>query len=98
MELSDSVALSCGSIWRSETPYVFLNTMKPSEHSWHDAAHELGHLVMHKHGGPRGRAAEEQANHFAAALLMPAAAGHARAKLECAVDEIRKAENSLSGI
>jgi len=63
-------AFSC---WRDETPFVFLNTFKSTEHSRFDAAHELGHLVMHKHGGPHaGREAEAEANRFASALLMPA--------------------------
>ncbi len=47
-------AFSC---WRDDTPYVFLNTFKSAEHSRFDAAHELGHLVLHKHGGP-GQARE----------------------------------------
>ncbi len=76
------------SLWRHGTPYVFLNTQKTPEHSRFDAAHELGHLVLHRHGhggcdGPpslepdaeldatRGRKAEDEANAFAAALLMP---------------------------
>ena len=42
-------AFSC---WRDDTPYIFLNTYKSAEHSRFDAAHELGHLVLHKHGGP----------------------------------------------
>lgn len=63
-------AFSC---WRDETPFVFLNTFKSTEHSRFDAAHELGHLVMHKHGGPHaGREAEVEANRFASAFLMPA--------------------------
>jgi Zn-dependent peptidase ImmA (M78 family)/DNA-binding XRE family transcriptional regulator len=61
------------SLWRSERPFVFLNMMKTPEHSRLDAAHELGHLVLHKHGGPKGRKAEEQANLFASSFLMPAA-------------------------
>lgn len=61
------------SLWRSERPYVFLNMMKTPEHSRFDAAHELGHLVLHRHGGPKGRKAEEQANLFASSFLMPAA-------------------------
>jgi Zn-dependent peptidase ImmA (M78 family)/DNA-binding XRE family transcriptional regulator len=69
----NTMSVDAFSVWRAEMPYVFLNTMKSAEHSRHDAAHELGHLVMHKHGGPRGRTAEDQANHFAAAFLMPAA-------------------------
>ena len=44
-----------------------------SMRSRQDAAHELGHLVMHRHGGPIGRQAEEQANAFASAFLMPRA-------------------------
>jgi len=62
-------AFSC---WRNGTPYIFLNMFKSSERSRLDAAHELGHLVMHKHGGPQqGRSAEVEANHFAAAFLLP---------------------------
>ncbi|MEA2834392.1 MAG: hypothetical protein QOG66_2594 [Methylobacteriaceae bacterium] len=60
------------STWRGDRPFVFLNMMKTPEHSRFDAAHELGHLVLHKHGGPRGRTAEDQANQFASSFLMPA--------------------------
>jgi len=64
-------AFSC---WRNETPYVFLNTFKTAEHSRFDAAHELGHLILHKHGGPnQGKEAEREANNFAASFLMPEA-------------------------
>jgi Zn-dependent peptidase ImmA (M78 family)/transcriptional regulator with XRE-family HTH domain len=59
------------SIWNGGIPYVFLNTNKSSEHSRFDAAHELGHLILHKHGPPRGLEAEKQANAFASAFLMP---------------------------
>jgi Zn-dependent peptidase ImmA (M78 family) len=69
----NTMSVDAFSVWRGATPYVFLNTMKSAEHSRHDAAHELGHLLMHKHGGPKGRAAEDHANLFAAAFLMPAA-------------------------
>ena len=57
--------------WRDEIPYVFLNTKKTAEHSRMDAAHELGHLVLHGHGGPRGRDAEREAQAFGSAFLMP---------------------------
>lgn len=64
-------AFSC---WRNEIPYVFLNTFKSAEHSRFDAAHELGHLILHKHGTKGdSRAAEMEANAFASALLMPSA-------------------------
>src|SRR5439155_26408451 len=36
---------------------VFLNTGKSSERRRFDAAHELGHLVVHKHAAPGGIAA-----------------------------------------
>jgi Zn-dependent peptidase ImmA (M78 family)/DNA-binding XRE family transcriptional regulator len=61
------------SIWQGEIPYIFLNTTKTAERSRMDAAHELGHLVLHAHGGPRGRGAEDEAHAFGAALLMPRA-------------------------
>ncbi len=60
------------SFWREATPYVFLNTQKTAEHSRFDAAHELGHLALHRHGGPRGKGAEHEADRFASAFLMPA--------------------------
>lgn len=37
-----------------------------------DAAHELGHLIMHRRGDPSDRAIERQAHNFAASFLMPA--------------------------
>lgn len=61
------------SLWRRNAPYVFLNTIKTAEHSRMDAAHELGHLALHKHGGPNGRQAELEAQQFASSFLMPRA-------------------------
>jgi Zn-dependent peptidase ImmA (M78 family)/DNA-binding XRE family transcriptional regulator len=63
------------SLWRDGKPFVFLNTMKSAERSRFDAAHELGHLALHRHGGPncRGREAEREADMFASAFLMPRA-------------------------
>jgi Zn-dependent peptidase ImmA (M78 family)/DNA-binding XRE family transcriptional regulator len=58
------------SLWHDSTPFIFLNTFKSAEHSRFDAMHELGHLVMHRHGGPDGRAAEHEADAFASAMLM----------------------------
>ena len=54
------------------TPYVFLDTSKTAERLRFDAAHELGHLVLHcEEGVPHGRDAEQQAHRFASAFLMP---------------------------
>lgn len=61
------------SVWRKSIPYVFLNTMKSAEASRFDAAHELAHLVLHQDGKMTGREAEDQANAFASAFLMPRA-------------------------
>ena len=63
-------AFSC---WRNDQPFVFLNTFKSTERSRFDAAHELGHLVLHRHGAPQdSRQAENEADRFASAFLMPA--------------------------
>ncbi len=69
------------SFWRDERPFIFLNNFKTAEHSLFDSVHELGHLVLHQHGGPQGqsRLAEREANAFASAFLMPANDVRARA-------------------
>lgn len=59
------------SLWRNDEPFIFLNTFKSAERSRFDAAHELGHLILHRHGGPAHRSAETEANTFASAFLMP---------------------------
>jgi Zn-dependent peptidase ImmA (M78 family)/DNA-binding XRE family transcriptional regulator len=59
------------SLWMNKAPFIFLNMQKTAERSRFDAAHELGHLVMHKSGSPQGREAELEANAFASAFLMP---------------------------
>jgi Zn-dependent peptidase ImmA (M78 family)/DNA-binding XRE family transcriptional regulator len=67
----DAREVDAFSLWTGGIPYVFLNSNKSAEHSRFDAAHELGHLVLHKHGPPRGIEAERQANTFASAFLLP---------------------------
>lgn len=59
------------SLWRNDEPFIFLNTFKSAERSRFDAAHELGHLLLHRHGGPAYRSAENEANTFASSFLMP---------------------------
>lgn len=60
-------AFSC---WHGEIPFIFLNTFKSAERSRFDAAHELGHLVLHVHGGIAGRDVEREADIFASAFLV----------------------------
>jgi Zn-dependent peptidase ImmA (M78 family)/DNA-binding XRE family transcriptional regulator len=72
----DTRSVDAFSFWKSDRPLIFLNTAKSAERSRFDGAHELGHIVLHKHGGPHGLSAgqsvEDQANAFASAFLMPA--------------------------
>ena len=63
------------SVWRDDVPYVFLNRFKSAERSRLDAAHELAHLCLHKHGGSaaiyKNSPIEQEANGFAGAFLVP---------------------------
>lgn len=79
-------AFSC---WRDDIPYIFLNTFKSADRSRLDAAHELAHLVLHRHGGPRqGREAEVEANSFASTFLMPTADIKSRLPFVRRLDEL----------
>lgn len=88
--LAESTAtLDAFSVWRGDTPYVFLNTAKSAERSRFDAAHELGHLVMHKHGGPQqGKSAEYEAQLFASSFLMPQSDVEAKIPRALTLDQI----------
>ncbi len=92
--LSESTAaVDAFSFWRDRKPYIFLNNFKTAERSIFDAAHELGHLVMHRHGGPRpSRSAEREANAFASAFLMPENDVRARIPRFVTVDIIIRAK------
>lgn len=67
----DSRDLDGFSFWHGSRPIIMLNTQKSAERSRMDAAHELGHLVMHRE--ETAREEERQANKFGGAFLMPAA-------------------------
>lgn len=69
----DAKEVDAFSMWKGGRPFVFLNTFKSAEHCRFDAAHELGHLVMHQHAQPQGPDLEREANAFASAFLMPKA-------------------------
>lgn len=71
---ADCAAVDAFSFTWHQRPYVLLNTAKSGERGRFDAAHELGHLVLHsEHRLPHGPDAEQEANRFAAAFLMPRA-------------------------
>ena len=86
--------LDAFSFWRpaaDPTPFVFLNTQKSGEHSRLDAAHELGHLVMHwHHEAPQGRKAEQEAQTFGSAFLMPEKAVAASAPRFATLSEVER--------
>jgi Zn-dependent peptidase ImmA (M78 family) len=93
-----SLATDCAAVdafsfvWR-ETPYVLLNTGKSGERGRFDAAHELGHLVLHsEHRVPHGPDAEHEANRFAAAFLMPRASVLAQGLAGAGIDRILDAK------
>jgi len=82
------VEVDACSIWLAGRPFVFLNTFKSAERSRFDAAHELGHLVLHKHGAPNGQEAEKEANTFARHFLMPEPAVRADAPRVATLSEL----------
>ncbi len=85
-----SQAVDALSTWKAGIPLVFLNGAKSAERSRFDAAHELGHLVLHRHGSPAGREAEDQAQRFASAFLMPRASVLARSPKLATINELLK--------
>lgn len=69
MERSDIDGFS---VWHEDHPVVVLGDDKGvAARSRFDAAHELGHLVMHGPDRAGTREAEKEAHRFAAAFLMP---------------------------
>lgn len=67
----DCLAVDAFSLWREGVPYVFLNTQKSAERSRMDAAHELGHLVLHRDTPLGVKEMEDEARRFGAAFLIP---------------------------
>lgn len=88
----NTLSVDAFSCWRNDIPYVFLNTYKSSEHSRFDAAHELAHLCLHRHGGPNQKQAETEANAFASGFLMPEADVRSRVIYVDSLDQIMKAK------
>jgi len=92
--LSENTAsVNAFSFWRDNRPFVFLNNFKTAESSIFDTAHELGHLIMHKHGEPTGlRSAEREADRFASAFLMPANDVRARVPRPVTINTVLQAK------
>jgi Zn-dependent peptidase ImmA (M78 family) len=68
----DSPCLDAVSFWRDGYPFVVLNLGKSGERGRLDAAHELGHLVLHRHHAELGtKKVEDEATEFGSAFLLP---------------------------
>lgn len=85
------------SFWKNDTAFIFLNTQKSAERSRFDAAHELGHLVLHKHGTQVSeenkekedkRSVEREADKFASAFLMPEGSVRANAPRFASIENL----------
>jgi Zn-dependent peptidase ImmA (M78 family)/transcriptional regulator with XRE-family HTH domain len=62
------------SAWIGVRPFVILASNKgAADRSRFDAAHELGHILLHADAGPGDPIVEREANRFAAEFLVPAA-------------------------
>lgn len=89
----DTKTVDAFSCWRNSQPFVFLNTFKSTERSRFDAAHELGHLVMHRHGEQQdSRQAENEADRFASYFLMPQDDVAARIRYVTGLEELIRAK------
>jgi Zn-dependent peptidase ImmA (M78 family)/DNA-binding XRE family transcriptional regulator len=88
--------LDAYSLYWDGQPFIFLSTGKTGERGRFDAAHELGHLVLHgEHQVPSSRpAAETEANRFAAAFLMPRASVLAQGLRNATPDRILTAKST----
>lgn len=78
------------SYWSDATPFVLLNTEVSNERLRFDLAHELGHLILHKHAAPVGREAENEANGFASEFLMPESSVRGNRSAFWSISEILK--------
>jgi Zn-dependent peptidase ImmA (M78 family)/transcriptional regulator with XRE-family HTH domain len=59
------------SAWQDGRPLVFLVSDRQGARMRFDAAHELGHLVMHPDAAPGSPELEREANRFSGAFLIP---------------------------
>ncbi len=92
---AESNELDAYSLYWNAQPVIFLSTGKSGERGRFDAAHELGHLVLHgEHLAPNRPVAEAEANRFAAAFLMPRASVLAQGLRDATADQILQAKRT----
>lgn len=81
---------------RDSARYVFLNTSRSAERQRFDAAHELGHLVLHGEQDMEPSTSKEretEANRFAAGFLMPRSAVLAQSMRSASLERILAARS-----
>ena len=89
----ETATVNAFSFWMDSTPYIFSNNFKSPESSIFDAAHELGHIVLHRHGAlDGGKKIEKEADTFASAFLMPEDDVRSRMPRPITVDVIIRAK------
>jgi Zn-dependent peptidase ImmA (M78 family)/transcriptional regulator with XRE-family HTH domain len=59
------------STWHLGRPLIFVSLNRPASRVHFDVAHELGHLLLHEDVSPGDSCAEDAANRFASALMLP---------------------------
>lgn len=69
--MDDCATLDALSTWMDDRPFVFLTEHKSAERARWDAAHELGHLVLHLGSQQHGQSREDEADQFAREFLLP---------------------------
>jgi Zn-dependent peptidase ImmA (M78 family) len=86
----ECAALDAVSAWIDGVPFVFLTRHKSPERARWDAAHELGHLLLHVENPPQGREEEQQADEFAREFLLPERGFIARAPRYPSLVDVRQ--------
>lgn len=86
-------SVNAHSFWYDGKPFMFLNTGMCAERSRMDAAHELGHLVLHSSEvAQKNRQLEREAQEFASVFLMPSRSVLANAQLGMTLPDIIRAK------
>jgi Zn-dependent peptidase ImmA (M78 family)/DNA-binding XRE family transcriptional regulator len=81
--------------FRDSTPFIFLNTSRSAERQRFDAAHELGHLILHgeqEMDQSTSKEREAEANRFAASFLIPRSALLTQSMKNASLDRILAAK------
>lgn len=90
----DTRIIDAYSFWHGEKPFVFLDTSKCAERSRMDAAHELGHLILHSsESTQRNPQVEREAQEFASTFLIPSGSVLARVRPGSTLPEIIQAKH-----